>query len=126
DVLFNLALALYEPGDEVIIPSPYWVSYPEHVRLAGATPVIVPTTEEDGWRLQPAALAAAIGPRTKAIILCTPSNPTGAAYTAEHLLPLLEVVRAHSCWIIVDEIYAELVYDGFKHTSIAVLAEDLR
>jgi len=126
DVLFNLAVTLYEPGDEVIIPAPFWVSYPEQVRLMGATPVIVPTTEEDGFRLQPAALAAALTPRTKAIILCTPSNPTGAGYEAAHLLPLLEVLRAHSCWIIVDEIYAELTYDGFKHTSIATLAEDLR
>ena len=126
DVLFNLALVLYEPGDEVIIPAPYWVSYPEHVRIAGAVPVIVPTTEEDGFRLQPAALAAALSPRTKAIILCSPSNPTGAGYQAEHLLPLLEVLRAHDCWIIVDEIYAELTYDGFEHTSVAVLAEDLR
>ena len=126
DVLFNLALALYEPGDEVIIPSPYWVSYPEHVRLMGATPIIVPTTEADGFRLQPDALAAALTPQTKAVILCTPSNPTGAAYAAEHLLPLLEVLRPHDCYILVDEIYAELTYDGFKHTSPAVLASDLR
>jgi aspartate aminotransferase len=126
DVLFNLALALYEPGDEVILPAPYWVSYPEHVRLAGATPVIVPTAESDGFRLSPEALATALTPRTKAIILCTPSNPTGAAYAAEHLLPLIEVLRGHDCWIIADEIYAELTYDGFKHTSIAALASDLR
>jgi aspartate aminotransferase len=126
DVLFNLALALYEPGDEVVIPAPYWVSYPEHVRLAGATPVIVPTTESDGFRVRPEAVAAALTPHTKAFILCSPSNPTGAAYAAEHLLPLLEVLRAHDCWIITDEIYAELTYDGFKHTSIAALASDLR
>jgi aspartate aminotransferase len=125
-VLFNLALSLFEAGDEVIIPAPYWVSYPEQVRLAGATPVIVPTTEEDGFRLRPEVLAAALTPRTKAIILCTPSNPTGAAYAEEHLLPLIEVLRTHECWIIVDEIYAELTYDGFKHTSIAALAEELR
>src|SRR6185312_2528072 len=126
DVLFNLAFVLYEPGDEVLIPAPHWVSYPEHVRMVGAQPVIVPTTEDDGFRLRPEALSAALTPRTKAVILCTPSNPTGAAYSAEHLLPLIEVLRAHDCWIIVDEIYAELTYDGFKHTSLAVLAEDLR
>ncbi len=126
DVLFNLALTLYGPGDEVIIPAPYWVSYPEHVRITGATPVIVPTTEDEGFRLQPAALAAALTPRTKAIILCTPSNPTGAGYEARHLLPLLEILRSHDCWIVVDEIYAGLTYDGFEHTSIAALAEDLR
>ena len=125
-VLFNLALVLYDPGDEVIIPAPYWVSYPEQVRLVGATPVIVPTREEDGFRLQPAALAAALTPRTKAILLCTPSNPTGAGYAAAHLLPLIEVLRAHDCWIIVDEIYADLTYDGFEHSSLASLAEELR
>jgi aspartate aminotransferase len=125
-VLFNLAIALYQPGDEVIIPAPYWVSYPEQVRIVGATPVVVETTEAEGFRLQPAALAAALTPRTKAIILCTPSNPTGAAYSAEQLLPLLEVLRAHDCWIIVDEIYAELTYDGFKHTSVAALVDEMR
>jgi aspartate aminotransferase len=124
-VLYNLAVALYERGDEVVIPAPYWVSYPEQVRMVGATPVIAPTTEEDGFRLKPAALAAALSPRTKAIILNTPSNPTGAAYAAADLLPLAEVLRGHDCWIIVDEIYAELVYDGFRHTSLAVLADDL-
>ena len=125
-VLFNLAVTLFEPGDEVIIPAPYWVSYPEQVRLVGATPVIVPTAEKDGFRLQAEALAAALTPRTKAIILCTPSNPTGAAYAAADLRPLLDVLRRHDCWIIVDEIYAELTYDGFEHVSIPVLAEDLR
>jgi aspartate aminotransferase len=125
-VLFNLAVVLFEPGDEVIIPAPYWVSYPEQVRLMGATPVIVPTTEADGFRVRPEALEAAITPRTKAVVLCTPSNPTGAAYSAADLLPLVEVLRRHDCWIIVDEIYADLTYDGFTHTSLPVLAEDLR
>jgi aspartate aminotransferase len=124
--LFNLALALYQPGDEVIIPAPYWVSYPEQVRIVGATPVIVPTREEDGFRLQPAALQAALSPRTKAVILCTPSNPTGAAYAKEHLLPLLEVLRPSDSYVIVDEIYAELVYGGFVHTSVPALAPELR
>jgi len=125
-VLFNLAVVLFEPGDEVIIPAPYWVSYPEQVRLVGATPVIVPTDEADGFRLRPDALAAAITPRTKAVILCSPSNPTGAAYGAEHLLPLLEVLRKSSIYVIVDEIYADLTYDGFQHTTLPVLAEDMR
>ncbi|MFT3772837.1 MAG: pyridoxal phosphate-dependent aminotransferase [Minicystis sp.] len=125
-VLYNLAVVLFEPGDEVIIPAPYWVSYPEQVRLVGATPVTIETTEADGFRVQAKALEAALTPRTKAIILCTPSNPTGAAYSAADLLPLVEVLRHHDCWIIVDEIYAELIYDGFKHTTLPVLAEDLR
>jgi aspartate aminotransferase len=124
--LFNLALALYEPGDEVVIPAPFWVSYPEQVRLVGATPVIAPTREQDGFRLDPAVLEAALSPRTKAVLLCTPSNPTGAAYAEPHLWPLLEVLRAHDCWIIVDEIYGELVYDGFRHTSINALTDEFR
>lgn len=124
--LFNLALALYDPGDEVIIPAPYWVSYPEQVRLAGATPVIVETTMDEGFCLTPAALEAALTPRTKALILCTPSNPTGAAYSPAQLTALAELARAHSFWIIVDEIYAQLVYDGFEQRSILELAPDLR
>ena len=124
--LMNLAVALYEPGDEVVIPAPYWVSYPEQVRLVGATPVIANTREEDGFRLSPEALAAVLSPRTKAVLLCTPSNPTGAAYAAEHLRGLLDVLRAHDCWIIVDEIYADLVYDGFQHTSVNAMTDELR
>ncbi len=124
--LFNLALALYEPGDEVLIPAPYWVSYPEQVRIVGAEPVIVPTREEDGWRMSPAALRAALTPKTKALILCSPSNPTGTAYNESELRGLLDVLREHDCWLIVDEIYAELVYDGFQHASVAKLAPDLR
>lgn len=124
--LFNLALALFEPGDEVVIPAPFWVSYPEQVRLVGATPVIAPTTEEQGFRLEVSELEKALTSRTKAIILCTPSNPTGAGYAEEHLAPLLDVLRRHDCWIIVDEIYAALTYDGFRHVSIPTLAPDLR
>lgn len=123
--LFNLAIALYEPGDEVILPTPCWVSYPEQVRMMGATPVLVATDEASGWRMTPAALEAAITARTKAVILCTPSNPTGAAYPEGELRALLEVLARHDVWLIVDEIYAELVYDGFKHVSPAHLAPDL-
>ncbi len=123
--LFNIALALYEQGDEVLIPAPCWVSYPEQVRLMGATPVIVPTKESEGWRMSPESLRAALTPRTKAVVLCTPSNPTGAAYDEAGLRALLDVLREHDCWIIVDEIYAELVYDGFKPVSVAKLAPEL-
>jgi aspartate aminotransferase len=125
-VLFNLAMALYEPGDEVVIPKPYWVSYPEQVRLVGATPVLVDTREEDGWKLSPDKLERALTPRTKAVILCTPSNPTGAAYTESETRALCDVIRKHDCWLIVDEIYAELVYDGFRFASAAKVAADLR
>jgi len=124
--LFNLALALYEPGDEVVIPKPYWVSYPEQVRLVGATPVLVDTREEDGWKLSPAQLEHALGPRTKAVILCSPSNPTGITYTEDETRALVDVIRKHDCWLIVDEIYAELVYDGLRFASAAKIAPDLR
>lgn len=123
--LFNLAIALFEPGDEVVIPAPYWVSYPEQVRMMGATPVIVETSEERGWRMSPEDLDRATGPRTKAVVLCTPSNPTGAAYTQSELEALLAVLRKKDCWLVVDEIYAELVYDGFEHASCRTLAPDL-
>lgn len=123
--LFNLALALYEPGDEVVIPAPYWVSYPEQVRMFGATPVIVETTEKEGFRVTPAALEAALTPRTKAFILCSPSNPTGSAYDAESMGALLDVMAKHDAWFIIDEIYADLVYDGFKHASPRALRPEL-
>ncbi|EYF07346.1 pyridoxal phosphate-dependent aminotransferase [Chondromyces apiculatus] len=123
--LFNLAVSLFEPGDEVLIPAPYWVSYPEQVRLVGATPRIVDTTEEQGFRLTAEALSAALTPQVKAIILCSPSNPTGSAYTAEHLAVLADVLRRHDCWIIMDEIYSDLVYDGFRHVTLPSIAEDL-
>jgi len=124
--LFNLALALYDEGDEVLIPAPYWVSYPEQVLLVGASPVIVPTSEEDGFRMTPEALRAAITPKTKALILCSPSNPTGAAYTAQQLRALAEVAAEHRFWIIVDEIYGELVYGGFEQKSIIEVAPELK
>jgi len=123
--LFNVALALYEAGDEVIIPAPCWVSYPEQVRMFGAEPILVPTSAENGWRLSPGDLARALSPRTKAVILCTPSNPTGAAYSEDEMRALLDVVRAHDCYIVVDEIYGDLVYDGFRHVSAARIAPDL-
>jgi len=124
--LFNLAEALYEPGDEVIIPTPSWVSYAEQVRLTGATPVLVACSAEQGFLLTPGALRAAITPRTKALILCSPSNPTGAAYGEAELRALAEVLREHALWVIVDEIYAELCYDGFLAPSMLSVAPELR
>ncbi len=123
--LFNLALALYEKGDEVIIPAPYWVSYPEQVKLVGAEPVVVQTDEASGFKMSPEAFAKAFTPRTKAVVLCTPSNPTGSAYTESELRALLDVWKKTDSWLIVDEIYADLVYDGFKPVSAAsILAGD--
>jgi len=124
--LFNLAIALYEPGDEIVIPAPYWVSYPEQVKMMGATPVFVDTTEESGFRMQPEAFAKALTAKTKAVILCTPSNPTGSAYSEDQLRALLDVWKAKSdSYLVVDEIYADLVYDGFKHVSAARIASDV-
>jgi len=123
--LFNLALALYEPGDEVVIPAPYWVSYPEQVKMCGASPVFVETTEETGFKMTPQAFEKALSPRTKAVILCTPSNPTGSAYTESELRALLDVWKKSESFLVVDEIYADLVYDGFKHVSAAKLAAEM-
>lgn len=125
-VLFNLALALVDPGDEVIVPAPYWVSYPEQVRLFGGVPRFVETSAEDGFVMSPEALRAALSPRTKAIVLCTPSNPSGAAYSRAELEALIPVLEESGAWIIVDEIYGELVYDGFEHVSLARIAPSLR
>jgi aspartate aminotransferase len=124
--LFNLAVALYEPGDEVVIPAPYWVSYPEQVKMMGATPVFVESTVEGGFKMTPDAFAKALTPKTKAVILCSPSNPTGSAYSEDELRALLEVWKKTDSWLIVDEIYADLVYDGFKHVSAARIAESHR
>jgi aspartate aminotransferase len=126
DALYNLATALVDPGDEVVIPAPYWVSYPEQVRMFGGTPVVVETRADNGFRMTPDALAAALGPRTKAIILCTPSNPSGAAYDADELKALARVVSDKTdAYLIVDEIYGELVYDGFHHVSLGKLVPEL-
>lgn len=124
--LYNLAMVLYEPGDEVVVPAPYWVSYPSQVQLAGASPRIVPTLESEGFKLSPDALEAALTSKTKAVILCSPSNPTGSAYTRAELRALADVLAQHHCWVIVDEIYGELVYDGFDQSSLAEVAPELR
>ena len=124
--LFNLALALYDEGDEILIPAPYWVSYPEQVRLVGATPVIVGTSQDEGFRVSPASLRAAVTPKTKALLLCSPSNPTGSAYSAEQLRALADVMAEQNYWIIVDEIYGQLVYGGFEQKSILEVAPELR
>ena len=124
--LFNLALCLYEPGDEVVIPAPHWVSYPAQVEFVGAVPVVIETTARQGFKVSPAALARALSPKTKAVLLCSPSNPTGSAYTEDELGALAEVLRGHECWIIVDEIYGELVYEGFDQKSLLTVAPDLK
>lgn len=124
--LFQLAQVLFDPGDQVLIPTPSWVSYADQARLCGAEPVFVSCAAQDGFLPRPEALAAAIGPRTKAIILCSPNNPTGAAFTEAGLAALADVLRAHNLWIILDEIYAELFYGGPAAPSLLQVAPDLR
>jgi len=124
--LFHLVQTLVNEGEEVIIPAPFWVTYPECVNLAQGKPVIVPTREEDGFLLTPEALKAAISPVTKALILNNPSNPTGSAYAKDKLQALAEVVRGEDIYVIADEIYAKLVYDNFKFTTFASLGEDIK
>jgi aspartate aminotransferase len=119
-VIFNAILATVGVGDEVIIPAPYWVSYPDIVNLAEGTPVYVNTRAERGFKMMPQELAAAITPRTKWLILNSPSNPTGAAYTATELRGLADVLLQHpQVHILADDIYEHLVYDGFKFFTIA-------
>src|SRR5262249_36192912 len=114
-VLFNALVATINPGDEVIIPAPYWVSYPDIVLFAGGKPVPVPATLEDKFKLQPDVLEKAITPRTKWTILTSPSNPSGAAYTHAELKALTDVLVKHPhVWVLTDDMYEHLVYDDFK------------
>jgi aspartate aminotransferase len=124
--LYNIAQALYGKGDEVIIPSPYWVSYPDQVKLNDATPVIVKTHEKDSFMLRPEAFEAAITEKTKAIILNSPSNPTGLTYDKKTLSAIAEIALRYDFYIISDEIYEKLVYDGVEHISIASLGDEIK
>jgi aspartate aminotransferase len=126
-VLFNALMATLNPGDEVIVPAPYWVSYPEIVSLCGATPVTVTTTEKTGFRLTPEALEAAITPKTKWLILNSPSNPSGAAYSAAHLKQLTDVLLRHPhVWVLTDDMYEHIVYDGFRFATPAEVEPALK
>jgi aspartate aminotransferase len=121
---YNAILATCQPGDEVIIPAPYWVSYPDMVRLAGAEPVIVPTMERNNWKMRTEDFANAMTPRTKMLIMNSPCNPTGSVYTREELEAIVEVASGEDIYILSDEIYEKLVYDGAKHVSIASLSKE--
>ena len=118
--------ALVDPGDEVIVPAPYWVSYYEMVRLFGGVPVVVNVSEEQGFQLTPEQLEHAITDKTKAIILNNPSNPTGAVYPKEALKAVADVCVKHDLYIISDEIYDKLVYDGVPFTSVAALSDEIK
>jgi aspartate aminotransferase len=124
--LYNIAQALFGPGDEVIIPSPYWVSYPAQVLLNDAEPVIVRTFEDDSFVLRPEALEDAITDRTKALILNSPSNPTGLTYGRKALEAIADIVVRRGIFVISDEIYEKLLYDGAEHTSVASLGKEIK
>jgi aspartate aminotransferase len=119
-VIFNAMMASLDPGDEVIIPTPYWVSYPDMVLLAGGQPVFVPTRAATGFKVEAAALEAAITPRTRWLILNSPSNPSGAAYTRSELAAVAEVLLRHpQVWVLTDDMYEHLVFGGFEFATIA-------
>ncbi len=121
---YNAILATCQVGDEVIIPAPYWLSYPEMVRLAGAEPVFVQTSEENGWKMTAEEFENAMTPRTKMVIINTPGNPTGSVYTREELSKIAEVAAEEDIVILSDEIYEKLTYDGTEHVSIGSLSPD--
>ena len=123
---FNAILAVCGEGDEVIIPAPFWLSYPEMVRLAGAEPIIVQTTQENDWKITPEQFEEAMSPRTKMIIINSPGNPTGSVYTKEELRAIVEVAADEEIMILSDEIYESLTYDGAEHVSIASLTPEAR
>ncbi|RED04320.1 pyridoxal phosphate-dependent aminotransferase [Pseudomonas oleovorans] len=126
-VIFNAMMATLDPGDEVIIPAPFWVTYADIVTILGGTPVVLPCREEDGFRLTAEALEAAITPRTRWVMLNSPSNPSGAAYGEEHYRPLLEVLLRHpQVLLMVDDMYEHILYDGFRFVTPAALEPRLR
>jgi len=124
--LYNLAQALFEEGDEVIIPSPYWVSYPDIVVLAGASPVYVTTDEKDGFKMKPQQLSSAISERTRAVIINSPSNPTGAAYSPDELKSLAKVLLDKDILVITDDIYEKIFYADFAFANIASAEERIK
>jgi len=121
--IYNALLAACNPGDEVIIPAPYWTSYPQQVRLVGAKPVILPASEESGFKIAPEALREAINPRTRMLLFNSPSNPTGAVYTRQEIERLVEVIAESGILVLSDEIYFKLVYDGLETVSLAAFAD---
>jgi len=123
--LYNLMMALIDPGDEVIIPAPYWLSYPEMVKLASGKPVIVRTDASTGYKITPEQLTRAITPKTKLFVLNSPSNPTGMVYTPAELKALAEVIVDRDILVVADEIYEKIIYDGAQHVSIGSLGKEI-
>ncbi len=124
--LYNVLQAVVNPGDEVVIPSPYWVSYSDMALLAGGVPKLIPTGEAAGFRMKPADLEAALTSRTRVVILNSPCNPTGACYDRDELLAIAQVLEKHSCLILADDIYEKIVYDGFEFHNLVALSPALR
>jgi len=123
--LFNLMLALIEPGDEVVIPVPYWLSYPEMVKLASGVPVFVSTDASTGYKITPEQLHQAITPKTRLFVLNSPSNPTGMVYTPAEIQAIAQVVVEQDIWVVSDEIYEKILYDGAEHLSIGSVNPDI-
>ena len=122
--LYNAMMCLCNPGDEVLLPAPYWVTYPVQIQLAGGKTVVVPTTAEEGFRVRVADLEAAWTPNTKGLILNSPSNPTGAGYTEDDLLAIARFAVQRDLWVVSDEIYARLTYDDYQSRFFATLNVD--
>ena len=126
-IIFNAMMATLDPGDEVIVPAPYWVSYPDIALLFDGKPVFVECTAENGFKMQPGDLEAAIGPKTRWLILNSPSNPSGAAYTRDELKALADVLMKHGqVWVLTDDIYEHIIYDGFEFSTIAQVEPGLK
>ena len=123
--LYNLMMAAIDPGDEVIIPAPYWLSYPEMVKLASGKPVIVRTDASTGYKITPEQLSGAITPKTKLFVLNSPSNPTGMVYTRAEITALAEVIVDRDILVVADEIYEKIIYDGAQHVSIGSLGKEI-
>jgi aspartate aminotransferase len=124
--LFNIAMVLFDPGDEVITHAPYWPTIPEQIKLMGATPVIVATRPEDGFAIHPEAVIAALTPRTKAVIINSPTNPTGAVISEEDLGAIADACAKRGIWVIVDLCYEKLIYDNVPHNLVKVLTDRMR
>ena len=123
--IFNLIQVMSDEGEEVIIPAPFWVSYPEMVKMSGAKSVFLPTTAKSNFKVNPADLQKCINPRTKILILCSPSNPTGSVYSVSELEAIAEICVKNKIYVISDEIYEKLVYDGLQFKSFASLGKDV-
>jgi len=123
--LYEAFVATLEPGDEAVLPAPYWVSYPEMIRLAGARDVIIHAGADQGFKITPRQLASAVTPRTRVVVINSPSNPTGAVYTRAELAALADAIAGKDIWVFSDEIYNELVYDGIDTCSFAALRPEL-